>query len=159
MCYLQETTLNCGSVHKSLFMACKFAKRLARTTNGCAPGFCLQGFKAIKSITVDESCGSSNGGGCLQAKILEPLLDRKSKVEDEFASYAKRIFGSKICLNNGKCPKYNFHQVSREGWDAKKHQKRMDTLWNRFLHWKNREASPSLREQLQRDHRSVHAVN
>ena len=135
MCYLQETTFNCGSVHKSLFIAWKYAERLTRTADGCATRFCLQGFKVVKNINIDEPCGSSNGGGCLQARVLEPLLDRKSTVESEFASYAERIFSIKACLENGKRPIYNFHQVSQEGWDAKRHQKRMDTLGNRLLPW------------------------
>jgi hypothetical protein len=142
MCYLQETIFSCRSVHKSLFMACKYAERMTRTTDVYAPRFCSHGCEIVKSITVDATCGSSNGGGCLQAKFLAPLLDRRSTVGSQFASYAKRIFSIKVCSKNGKRPIYNFHQVSQEGWDAKQHQKRVDSLWNKSLPWKRERLVP-----------------
>jgi hypothetical protein len=81
MCYLQETTFSCGSVYRSLFMSCKYADRLTRTTDGCAPRFCLRGFKVVKNIAVDEPCGSSNGGGCLQAKTApQPQIDHRRRI-------------------------------------------------------------------------------
>lgn len=111
-------------------MACKYAERLTRTADGVAPKFCLQSFKVVKSITIEGACGSSGGNICnrLQRKVLKPLLERQKVVEDEIASYAKRICGVKACLDDGKRPLYNFHQIFEEGWNAREEQRRQDTL-------------------------------
>jgi hypothetical protein len=111
-------------------MACKYAERVTRTNDICAPEFCLQGFKEVRSGTAKKACGSSNGDGCLQAEILKPLLERKTMVEDEFASYAQRNLCVKACLDIGKCPLYIFHQISQEDLDTRAKYRQQDTLWN-----------------------------
>lgn len=133
MCYLQETTFNCGCSHKSLFMACKYVELIACTTDSEAHWFCLQGSQVVKSSIVDESCGSAHWAGCVLNTIFKPLIDRKTMVKNELDSYAKRIFSVKICLESGNLPLYNFYQVAREGWDAKEQQGRMDDFWNKIL--------------------------
>lgn len=84
----------------------------------------------MKNVTVD-------GCGCLQTHLLKPFLDRKPVFEDDFTSYAIRIFSIKTCPDNGKRPIKKFIRSHKRAGTHKK-QRRMDTLWNKFLPWKMR---------------------
>jgi hypothetical protein len=136
MSLMKETTYHGGHVQKTLLLACDFAARLYRVADDDdAPIFCLHGSKVERSITIKEIYGTNPTCkyDSLQMKVLKPLFRRQVVLQDEFADYAARIRAIKACLASSNRPTYNFHQTTKEGWDAEELQKRQDELWEHVL--------------------------
>lgn len=112
MCQIQTVKFRCGHSRQVLLQACQTAAKLAPLPPKRAPNFCLEGLHIVNTILYTaEECGrGSNSYGCLENQALKGLDKKYSDLEDELASFSKRVERIKAVLNLRMEPDYNSAQ-------------------------------------------------